>query len=681
MCLALASKIFYVYVDPKILEVESALPGANCGGCGYPGCAGAAEAIATGKAPANICVGGGPDVQARVAEIMGVELLEAEPEIAQPGCYYGTDKADLKYIYDGFGDCRAAMLLDGGPKVCSVGCIGLGTCVSACPFDALSMGSDGLPVVDLELCTGCGTCERVCPKNIISLRNMTQKLLHFNDPNECLAPCRQTCPAEINIPLYIKQVREGDYEGAVHTIRERNPLLLTCGRVCPHPCEDACRRGAQEDPVAINYLKRFVADYEMNSKKRYPIRTAPPTNHRVAIIGGGPAGLSCAYFLARLGHSATIFEAMPKLGGMLRYGIPEYRLPKAVLDWEIEGILNLGVEHRTNVRFGVNFNLDQLVIAGYEAIFLGIGAWRDARLNVKGEDLEGCYTGIDFLARVGKGDMPPVPKRAAVIGGGNTAVDCARTLLRMGAEEVTMVYRRTRKEMPANELEIEASEHEGIKFLFLAAPTQVVGDEEGKVVNLEYLRMELGEPDASGRRRPVPVKGSETLLEVDMVITAIGQSPDVGFLEESKSMKNLKVTRWNTIVVDEITLQSEDIPFVFAAGDAFTGPSLVVEAIGTGRRAAASMHRYLGGEEKVRATQRLLLKDRIPGTFFTDVEDIVPKPRSVQEELEVDDRIHNFEEVELCLSEKEAKRESERCLYCGLICYHHEADKSRKRVA
>jgi len=369
------------------------------------------------------------------------------------------------------------------------------------------------------------------PKNILTVRTMSQRLLHFNEEDDALAPCRQTCPAEIDIPLYISQIKDGDYEGAVHTIRERNPLLLSCGRVCPHPCESYCRRGIEDEPVSINQLKRFVADLEMNSGKRIPIPCAPDTGKRIAVVGGGPAGLSCAYFLRRLGHEVTIYEAMPEMGGIIRYGIPEYRLPKKVLSWEIEGILNLGIEHHTNMRLGVDFDLDSIIKKGFDAIFLGVGAWNDYNLKIEGEDLKGSFKGIDFLSRVASGEKVPIGRRAAVIGGGNSAIDCVRTLVRLGAEEVYIVYRRTRKEMPANEVEIVAAEHEGIKFHFLAAPVSVVGDDNGNVTHLEFLKMELGEPDASGRRRPVPIEGSETLMEIDMLITAIGQTPDVSFSE------------------------------------------------------------------------------------------------------------------------------------------------------
>jgi NADPH-dependent glutamate synthase beta subunit-like oxidoreductase len=426
--------------------------------------------------------------------------------------------------------------------------------------------------------------------------------------------------------------------------------------------------------VSINQLKRFAADFEMNSGKRFPVSVAPSTNKRVAIVGGGPAGLSCGFFLKRLGYDVTIFEAMPKLGGMLRYGIPEYRLPKEVLDWEIQGILDLGIKARTNVTFGLDLDLASLVAAGFDAVFLGVGAWKDSMLRVEGENMKGCYTGIDFLARAGKGETVELGRTAAVIGGGNTAIDCVRTLIRLGVEKVYIVYRRTRSEMPANAVEIEAAEHEGVEFLFLSAPVSVKGDEEGKVTHLEYLKMELGEPDASGRRRPEPVKGSETLLQTDMIITAIGQAPDVSFTEKTQSrLAQLKTTRWSTVDVDPKTLQS-NIPYIFAAGDAATGPSLVVEAIGGGRRAARSIHQFLMGE-KVTSELGELAKKLIPETIFDQVEGIERKPRCSMVELPVSERIHSFVEVDQVLTDEAAHAESLRCLFCGRTCYTVETGK------
>ncbi len=669
LTLSVASKVFYVYEDPRIAEVEWHMAGANCGGCGYAGCSAAAVAVVEGKAPPSACVITDTESAINIAAIMGVDPGSAEALISSNTCL-GGNRADDKYHYMGVNSCQALDAFYGGKRVCSIGCLGLGDCIKACNFDAIAIGPNGYPVVDENKCVGCGACEKVCPKNILTVRTMSQRLLHFNEEDDALAPCRQTCPAEIDIPLYISQIKDGDYEGAVHTIRERNPLLLSCGRVCPHPCESYCRRSIEDEPVSINQLKRFVADLEMNSGKRLPIPCAPDTGKRIAVVGGGPAGLSCAYFLRRLGHEVTIYEAMPEMGGIIRYGIPEYRLPQKVLAWEIEGILNLGIEHHTNMRLGVDFDLDSLITKGFDAIFLGVGAWNDYNLKIEGEDLKGSFKGIDFLSRVASGEKVPIGRRAAVIGGGNSAIDCVRTLVRLGAKEVYIVYRRTRKEMPANEVEIVAAEHEGIKFHFLAAPVSVVGDDNGNVTHLEYLKMELGEPDASGRRRPVTIEGSETLMEIDMLITAIGQTPDVSFTQKERRLEDLEITRWKTIDNNPETLQSS-IPYIFTGGDSATGPSLVVTAIGGGRRAAASIHQYLSGEP-VEPPEKSLFQKHIKESIFDSVDGVKKTPRAEMPELEVKERIKSMDEVDLVLDEKDAIYESKRCLSCCRLCYNRD---------
>ena len=678
LVLSIASRVFYVYEDPRIAEVEDCFAGANCGGCGYTGCNAAAVAVVEGKAPASICIVGGADSAQAAAKVMGMDVGGSEPVLSYNPCTGGY-RAEQKFLYQGVPSCSAVASLYDGNRDCFIGCLGYGDCVKACLFDALSIGPEGYPVVNHDKCVGCGACERACPKNVLEVMTMSERLLAMNRLDGCVAPCQQTCPAQINIPLYIDQIRKGDYEGAVATIRERNPLLLSCGRVCPHPCETNCRRGVEDEPVSINQLKRFVADYEMNSGARFPISKAPDTGKRVAVVGGGPAGLSCAFFLARLGHSVTIFEAMPKLGGMIRYGIPEYRLPKKTLDWEIEGILNLGIEVHTNVRFGFDFNLESLVAAGYDAMFMGIGAWKDMTLRAEGEDMEGCFTGIDFLARVANGEDVKIGKRPVIVGGGNTAIDCVRTLIRKGCE-VTLAYRRTRAEMPANEVEIVAAEHEGCKFMFLMAPTRVVGDENGKVTGLEYQKMELGEPDASGRRRPVPIEGSETVLDTDMIISAIGQRPDIKFMDEAQHrLAELKTTRWDTIDNDEYTLQT-DIPYIFTGGDSATGPDLVVSAIGGGRRAARSIHQFVMGE-KVKADPMEIKKPLMPDSDFKSVPGIVKKKRAEMPELPVDERIKTFEEVDLVLDEETALQESNRCLSCGRQCYNKDKEALENEAA
>ena len=689
--LGVAARVFAVETDPLAEAVEEVLAGANCGGCGFASCAAAAEAIASCKADVNICVAGGPPVAEAVAQVMGVEATYREPEVAKVDCRYGLEEADLKYSYDGLDDCRAAVLLAGGPKECPIGCVGLGTCAKVCPFGAITMGEDHLPKVDPYKCTGCGTCVRHCPKFIIHLTSVTNRILDFNHTYNCLAPCQNTCPAQIDIPAYIKAIAERRFEEALHIIKEHNPLPICIGRVCPHPCEDQCRRGLDGEPININHLKRFVADYEMNSGKRYEPFCLPKNDRKVAIVGGGPAGLTAAYYLARLGYAPTIFEAMPELGGMMRYGIPEYRLPKKIMDWEIQGILELGVEARCNQRMGKDFTLADLRNEGFEAVFLGVGAWASRNLRVEGEDLDGVLAGTSLLIDRGLGKETPVGKRVVIIGGGNTAIDCARTCWRLGAEEVTVLYRRSRAEMPANDLEIEEAEREGIKFHFLAAPTRLIG-EDGKLKALEYIRMELGEPDASGRRRPVPIEGSETTLECDNVIAAIGQFPNLDFLEQDEQAKDLERTKWNTIAADE-QVDSTNIPGVFSGGDVVLGAATVVQAIGMGRRAARAIHFYLSesapsdpDQPDTCASPQAPGPFAAPETWVTDPKQVLtrhdipgapdPGQRAKMPELSVEERAGNFKEVELGLAEEAAVAEAQRCLQCGLICYRRDPAKT-----
>ena len=669
LLLSFASKIFYVYEGPRIAKVENLLAGANCGGCGFAGCSAASQAIVNDGAPANTCILIGKENISAIAEIMGSEAGVAEAMKSYNNCD-GGNRASDRYVYSGLNSCSAVTSLFGGKRDCTVGCLGFGDCVQACKFDAIALGPDGYPVVDKEKCVGCGACEAACPKTILEVRTVSERLLHLNAIDDALAPCAQTCPAEIDIPTYIDHIRNGEYEEAVNTIRERNPLLLACGRVCPHPCESFCRRGLADEPVSINQLKRFVADYEMNSGKRIPIECAPDTGKRIAVIGGGPAGLSCAYFLRRAGHHPEIFEAMPKLGGMLRYGIPEYRLPKKVLDWEIEGILNLGIKNHTNVRLGVDFDFGSLIASGFDAVFFSVGAWNDYNLGIPGEDMEGCFTGINFLSKIGNQEKVKIGRRVAVIGGGNTAIDCCRTLLRKGVDKVYLVYRRTRKEMPANEVEIVASEHEGIEFVFLAAPNRVIGNDDKQVIGLEYLKMELGEPDASGRRRPVPVKGSETVLDVDMIVTAIGQSPLLDFRGKGDRLDGLSITRYNTFDVVPATCQT-NVPYIFAAGDSATGPALVVDAIGGGRKAARSIDLFLKGKPVIPQPKAILNK-HIPGTIFENVDGVVPKKRTEMPELPVAQRIHTLDEVDLVITETQALYEAGRCMKCCRLCYNKD---------
>jgi formate dehydrogenase beta subunit len=377
--LAIASKVFYVYVDPLILAVDDILPGANCGGCGQPGCSSNAEAIVAGKASPNSCVAAGPETAEAIAAILGVSVEATEPDIALPGCTYGIADADTKFVYNGMTDCRAAAMLSGGMKVCTIGCLGLGTCAKVCPFDAITMGPNGLPVVNEGRCTGCGTCERVCPKHIITLSSVTRRIIKEYTTEDCTTPCQRACPAGINISAYIGAIAEGDNAKAVQVIKERNPFPTVIGRICPRPCENECRRQYVDEPVAINFLKRYAADVEKDQGVHIQPFKAPATGRRIAVVGGGVEGLSAAFFSTRLGHDVTVFEATEHMGGLLRSAIARYRLPMDILDWDIEGIAEMGVEIETGKALGRDVSVANLLAQGNDAVFLAVGGW-DSRL-------------------------------------------------------------------------------------------------------------------------------------------------------------------------------------------------------------------------------------------------------------------------------------------------------------
>jgi len=675
--LAVASKVFYVEEDSRIVAVEEILPGTNCGGCGYAGCNAAAHAIVSEEAMPNICVVGKSEVANEIAFFLGVEAGSAEAPISMQTCA-GGDRAESRYYYMGAKSCHALSALYGGRLVCDIGCLGLGDCLRSCPFDAINMGPAGYPVVIKNKCVGCGRCKKVCPQKIIKIQTIADRLLDFIQSDDALAPCQTACPAEIDICRYIDQIKEGNFFEALKIIRERNPFPAVCGRVCPAPCEEYCRRRLEDEAVSINQLKRFVTDYERLNGKRESIPCSAETNRKIAIMGGGPAGLSCAYFLRRLGHDVTIFDAQPKLGGILRYGIPKYRLPAEILDWEIDNLLQMGIQHYPNVRLGTAFKATHLVENGpFEAVFIGIGAWREFKLNIKGDDLSGCYTGISFLSRVTKAMekdsliSTPVGKRCIVVGGGNTAIDCARTLIRLGAKTVSIVYRRREVEMPASQSEINAAKEEGVRFLFQTAPVRILGNEQGKISGIECLRTILGEPDESGRRSPITIVGSETIFDCDLVITALGQEPDTDFIEQNRK---IDLTRRGTIAANPETLQT-NIPYVFAGGDVQSGASLVVSAIGSGRRAARSIHLYLNGKSLEFSRPEYMIQAPTMLTTYPSLCGVTPDSRVEQYSIPPSERKNSFTEADLTLPEEKAVKEASRCLSCCRICYNKTIDR------
>ena len=475
------------------------------------------------------------------------------------------------------------------------------------------------------------------------------------DGKRCFPPCRAACPAQINIQAYISLISQGRFKEALEVIRRYIPFPAVCGRVCFAPCEDACQRGNVDDPLRIRLLKRLVADEEFSLEREARAERVPPTQEEaVAVIGSGPAGLTAAYELVKMGYPVTVFESHSKPGGMLRYCIPRYRLPEEVLDAEIGYLVDSGVEIRTETALGKGMTFGDLWERGYSAVFIAVGTIRSRRLRIEGGDLEGVFHALEFLSDVRTGRRVRLEGRVAVVGGGNVAIDAARTALRLGSSEVVLIYRRSREQMPAHPHEIEEAELEGVRFKFLSNPTGVLG--EGARVNaIECIRMRLGEPDQSGRRRPIPIEGSEHVMPVDAVITAVGEAPDLTFLPQ-----RVKVSRQNTIEVDPITLQT-NVPGVFAGGDVVTGPASVIDAIAGGKRAATAIDLYLRGGD-LSALEETEVEETTWVTESTAIERKPgQKPRYVPPEL----RLDNFDEVELGLAREVGIKEAYRCLHCG----------------
>ena len=471
------------------------------------------------------------------------------------------------------------------------------------------------------------------------------------------SPCQNSCPAGVDVPRYVALIKQRKFDEAVDLIRATNPFPAICGRVCDHPCESKCRRGTFDEPVAIKSLKRFAADWEIKHDHQYKAEFAPPSGKCVAIVGAGPAGLSAAYYLALFGHKVTVFEALPVAGGMLTVGIPEYRLPRDIMKFEIEAIKKAGVEIRLNTRVGVDMTLDQLR-AEYDAVFVSVGAHNSAAMGVPGEELDGVLPAVEFLRDVALGRPVKIGQNVAVVGGGNAAIDAARTALRLGAKEVHIVYRRLRSDMPADAAEIEAAIEEGIQVHYLTAPTRLIGA-DGRVAQMECVRMRLGDFDRSGRRRPVPVDASRTIVDVDTVIAAIGQSVDTSFAgKPAGGQEALLMTKSGLVITDPDTMQT-NVPGVFAGGDCVTGPATVIGAIGEGRQVAMEIDKFVGGGAWQHAeadVERVLVG--------TPIEEQCK--RCVMPEMPVPERARNFKEVELGLTEDMAVAEAARCFQCDV---------------
>ena len=477
---------------------------------------------------------------------------------------------------------------------------------------------------------------------------------------DCVAPCVETCPANIDIQTYLSHVADGNYEAALRVIKDRNPFPSACGRVCPHPCEAACRRNLTDEPVAINYVKRFVADQDAAKGEPWLPRVGAPTGKKIAVVGAGPSGLSAAYYSAIAGHAVTVFEKQDHAGGMMRYGIPEYRLPKKTLDHEIGVIQALGVQVVTGKALGTHLTLEDLK-RDFDAVYLAIGSWRATPLAIDGDRNERVELGIDYLRHITKGSTRSRGDTVVVIGGGNTAIDCVRTALRKGAKSVKLVYRRTRDEMPAEPFEVEEALHEGVEMIFLAAPTKITTSEDGRN-QLHCTRMVLGEPDRSGRRRPVIVEGSDFVIEADTIIGAIGQSTDTGFLFNDLPLRRNK---WGDVDVNGQTMETSEAK-IFSGGDCVTGPATVIQAVAAGRRASTAMDEfvtrgYVRPSHEDYSCSRGTLED-LPRAEFEDIPQLA---RATMPALLPSQRTSSFAEVELGLTEVHARAEAARCLKCG----------------
>ena len=550
-------------------------------------------------------------------------------------------------------------------------------------------GSCGICMCEVEgnpkLCKACATVIapgmviRTNTERVIESRKTNLELLLSNHTGDCRPPCVLACPAQTDCQGYVGLIANGEYEAALELVKDKIPLPAALGRVCPHPCEEKCRRGLIDEPISIQWLKRFVADQDLMDDDAFIPECAPATGKRVAVIGGGPMGLSAAYFLRQKGHDVTIFESMPKAGGMLRYGIPEYRLPKEVLDEEILTIEKMGVEIITDTKIGVDIPFET-VREDFDAVLLGIGAWISTGVGCKGEDADGVIGGIDFLRKVVRNEEIELGEKVAIVGGGNTAMDACRTAVRLGAKEVYNIYRRTKDEMPADMVEIEEAEEEGVIFKNLTNPIEVIKDENGHAKEVVLQVMELGEPDASGRRRPIPVEGKTETIAIDTMILAIGQAVDASIFDCDK-------TRKNAIAYDKETFMTS-MPGVFAGGDCGNDKiSIAVEAIADAKKVSESIDAYLDGEIIRYEKPYFVERDDINEKTFEDRE---RECRPEMPQLSAEERKNNFSEViPDGYTAEQAEAEASRCLECGchdyfeckLIDLAHQYDVKPERFA
>jgi len=656
--LVIASKAFYVYEDPKVLAIDDVLPGANCGGCGMPGCTANAQAIVAGKASVNSCVAAGDDVAQAIAAIMGVSVAEKEPEFAAPGCYYGNNKADLNYAYQGIRDCRAAAMLLGGMKVCHIGCLGLGTCVTACMFNALSMGPDGLPVVDQEKCTGCGACEKICPKNIIRLTSVTRRIIREYTIQDCTTPCQRACPSGLDIRKYVGLIQEGDYAGSLAVIKERMPFPSVISRICPALCEFDCRRLLQDETVAINDLKRFVCDYERKQSQRIQPYKAPATDKNVAVIGGGVEGLAAAYFTARLGHAATVFEKTEVLGGILRTAIARERLTMDLLDWDIQGIQDLGVTFKTGVSVGTDITIPQLLAGeGFDAVFIATGGWDSRMARNEGDNPTPLFPGAHLLidlVRSGQNENITVAcgKHAVITGGGKFLAKAVTTLLEKGVETVTVVSRRSEDDPDVDLTNLDAEAAQAVTVVYNTGITKVMGQEEN-LTGVEAVDL------SSGEKREI---------EADTLIIGAGRFPELVFVPVKETDENGEMIAGGALAWEGLELPKKpDVPSqigLLSKQDVISEYPSAVAAINGGRKAAAAVHHFMYGLEFQDPDLLITQHSRIQNV--TQIQQVETTPKTAWDDLA------RPMAAATGFSEAKARKEANRCLQCGLICYEKQ---------
>ncbi|MGD9972789.1 MAG: FAD-dependent oxidoreductase [Desulfatirhabdiaceae bacterium] len=646
--LAAASKIFYVYVDPLIEAIEGELPGANCGGCGFAGCSANAAAIAAGKSPPNSCVAAGSDVADAIAVLLGVSVGAKDREISRLGCSYSVQDAETRFLYDGISDCRAAALFNGGMKVCAIGCLGFGSCVNACQFNALAIGPEGLPVVDMDKCTGCGACERICPKHIIRLSSISMRILHEYTTEDCTTPCQRACPAGIDIPEYIRQISLKNYTQSVQVIKERNPFPTVIGRICPRPCETECRRQLVDEPVAINCLKRFAADYEKQTGQRILPGKAPASGQKIAVIGGGVEGLSAAYFSARLGHEVTVFEASKALGGLLRSAIARNRLPMDILDWDIQGVLEMGVTAKTGITVGQDVSLTDLFEQGYNGILLASGGWdsrlaRGASHRVE-QPVPGVLLLIDLMRQESLKANLVTGSPAVIAGGGQLAINAAKKLVDQGVSSVVILFQEDAAALSGELTDLDVPP--AIQILYQTGITMIQGNGT-RLTRITYDNV---------------VTGQHHELEAGSLILAAGRLPELIVIRSGETGSNGEF-QWQAIPPYKRS-EIMDQKGLLAPGDVISDFSGAIRAIAAGRREAASIHQLLYGMP-LSFPASLLTPDAVFQNV-DHVENVDSVPRQI---MPVSTDNHPDAELESGFSEEMASAEANRCLQCGLICY------------